>query len=569
MDAPASAVTSGSQPPVSAGESWWPALRAWLIGALLVAAMTMPTMTRPMSVGRLDTNDGRFSIWNVAWIGHAILSSDTIFDANIFYPHTGTLAYSELNLVAGLFGLPWYAITGDPLAALNGAAFTALVLAFVSMWALVRFLTGSEAAGLVSATAFTFCPFVGARTAHIQLLMIFVFPLALLALHRFAERPGWWRGAWLGAALALAALSCGYYGIFAGLMLVVMGLALAETSRAYWLGLGVAAFTTGILVYPVFAAFTEARLLSGAAPRPQTLDDARVYSANAAAWLASSAFAHEWWLPILQRWQKWSDVLFPGGLLMMLAACGAWVAARTPRLRRLAAGYAGLALLAFWMSFGPDAGLYAWLYDYVPGMSLIRVPARIGIVVSCALAVFAGLAVATASAAEWAGAKRAWLAPVLVAALVLELGIYTKEWGWPSWPLRQMAPLSPAYRRLAELPRGVLVEFQFPYASGNFHNHAYPMFWSTYHWQKLVNGYSDLIPPDFYDIALPINGFPDEASFAIMKARNVRYVLWHVDYYRGRPLEIIQERLARYPDALRPIVKTPDVWLFEIVRWPS
>lgn len=541
-----------------------PVLRAWVLGAMLVALMSAPTVTQSTSVGRLDTNDGRFSIWNVAWIGHAILSpEDRIFDANIFYPHTGTLAYSELNLVAGLFGLPWYAATGDPLAALNGAVFIALVLAFVCMWALVRHVTQSDPAGLVAATAFTFCPFVSARTAHIQLLMIFVFPLLLLTVHRLAVRPAVWRGVQVGAALGLAALACGYYGIFAGLVLTVVSAGLVRWVRDYWLGLAAAAVTAGVIVVPVFWAFTSARTLSGAAARPQTLDDARVYSANAAAWLASSAFAHEWWLPALASWQKWSDVLFPGGILVVLSVIGLAIALTGRKTVRVTLVYAALAGLAFWMSFGPDARLYGWLYGVVPGMSLIRAPARIGIVVSCALAVFAGFAVARLSA------KRAWLPWALIFVLVGELGVKTAEWGWPSWPLRKMDPISPAYRRLAELPRGVLVEFPFPYESSNLHQHAYPMFYSAYHWQPLVNGYSDLIPPDFYKIMLPINAFPDPESFAIMKARDVRYVLWHVDYYKGRPLEIIQERLGRYTQELHPIVRTPDVWLYQIVKWPS
>src|SRR5262245_12496700 len=152
-----------------------------MLGALLVIALTYPTIPRATSVGRLDSNDGRFSIWNIAWIDHALLTDPRhLLDANIFWPHTGTLAYSELNLVAGLFGLPWYAATGSALAALNGSIFVALVLAFVCMATLVRRLTGSETAGLVSAVAFTFSPFVGARNGHIQLLMIFAFPVLFL-----------------------------------------------------------------------------------------------------------------------------------------------------------------------------------------------------------------------------------------------------------------------------------------------------------------------------------------------------------------------------------------------------
>jgi hypothetical protein len=94
------------------------------------------------------------------------------------------------------------------------------------------------------------------------------------------------------------------------------------------------------------------------------------------------------------------------------------------------------------------------------------------------------------------------------------------------------------------------------------------MFWSTYHWQPMVNGYSDVIPPDFDAIALPINAFPDPASFAIMQARGVRYVLWHMDTYEGRSREVLVERLDRYAEYLRPLDTASDVWLFEITRWP-
>src|SRR5690606_36123981 len=112
----------------------------------------------------------------------------------------------------------------DPLAALNGSIAVGLWLAFMLMWHLVRRLTGSDGAGLVAATAFTFCPYMSARTAHVQLLMIFVFPLVMLAFHRFAERPGVPRGAQLGGALAIAALTCGYYGLFAGCVLGLVAL---------------------------------------------------------------------------------------------------------------------------------------------------------------------------------------------------------------------------------------------------------------------------------------------------------------------------------------------------------
>jgi hypothetical protein len=95
------------------------------------------------------------------------------------------------------------------------------------------------------------------------------------------------------------------------------------------------------------------------------------------------------------------------------------------------------------------------------------------------------------------------------------------------------------------------------------------MYWSTYHWLPLVNGYSDIIPQDFERIALPINAFPDPGSFEIMKARNVRYVLWHLDDYQSAGRDVLQTRIARYQQYLRPVVIASDAWLYEIVQWPG
>ena len=50
------------------------ALAAVCVGALLAAWLTYPTIARPGSMARVDTNDGRFSLWNVAWVAHALLS---------------------------------------------------------------------------------------------------------------------------------------------------------------------------------------------------------------------------------------------------------------------------------------------------------------------------------------------------------------------------------------------------------------------------------------------------------------------------------------------------------------
>ena len=43
------------------------------IGTFLVAALTYPTITQLRDRRSLDSGDGRFSIWNVAWVAHALV----------------------------------------------------------------------------------------------------------------------------------------------------------------------------------------------------------------------------------------------------------------------------------------------------------------------------------------------------------------------------------------------------------------------------------------------------------------------------------------------------------------
>ena len=90
--------------------------------ALLTAAFTYPIAFKIGHVGRVDNGDGKLSIWNVAWVARTLVADPLhVFDANIFYPHRGTLAYSENNLGAGALAMPVYWATRNPYAALNFA----------------------------------------------------------------------------------------------------------------------------------------------------------------------------------------------------------------------------------------------------------------------------------------------------------------------------------------------------------------------------------------------------------------------------------------------------------------
>jgi len=91
-----------------------------LIGLVALAvALTAPLSLHPSGLARLD-GDGRFSLWNIGWVAHALTTDPlNVWNANIFFPSRTTLAYSEANLLAGAFAAPIYAAAHVPQLAIS------------------------------------------------------------------------------------------------------------------------------------------------------------------------------------------------------------------------------------------------------------------------------------------------------------------------------------------------------------------------------------------------------------------------------------------------------------------
>ena len=563
-----------------------------VLGGLLAVAMTWPMARKFDRSARLNFGDGEWSVWNVTWVAHALTTNPaSLFQANIFHPDRDTLAYSEANVVTGALGAPFHVATGgNPYATHNGAILTALILAFVFGWGFAETLGASAGTAAAFAVAFTYCPYLFARTAHIQLMMTFGLPLALQAFHRVVARPTAGRGVWLGATLAIQALACAYFGIFAGLTVGLGTLCYGHTRglwrvRAYWIAIGLGALVSLGIVGPFFLPYIRVQKELGFT---RLLEDAAMYSADWQAWLASSAWAHRWMLPWLERW---NEVLFPGFLLTALGLSGAWLGLTTvwpavasrpdamettpdsrlptpgdaplsPQRRRETTTFYGLvALIAFWGSFGPKAGLYTVLYHTIPVFTFLRAPGRFGILVVLALGVLA--LVALQVWLERRPARTHAIAGSLVALL------FAAEYTTAPIRLEDAAPAPEAHRRLATLPPGAVVELPFWYVRTDFPRHSRYMLLSTYHWHPLVNGYSDHIPQWFRDEVIRISSFPTAESLQIVVGRHqAKYAIVHSRYYDSRSRLRLRERLEQYKDYVRPVLTEGDVWLYEIVGAP-
>jgi hypothetical protein len=524
--------------------------------ALLTALFTYPIAFKLGRVGRVDNGDGQLSIWNVAWVARTLAVDPLhVFDANIFYPHRGTLAYSESNLGAGALAMPVYWATRNVYAAHNSAVLFAFVLAFVGTYYLVRYLTHDWRAAAISAVWFAFCPFIFARTAHIQLLMTAGLPFAMLAFHRMADRPTPGRGAMLGVAMAAQALCCGYYGIFIILMVGFAIVVIASTrglwtSAHYWIAVATAAVVSIALVAPAFVPYATLQRESGF---HRTVGQAVRYSANWSAYLASSSFAHAWLLSYLPRW---TDVLFPGVLVTIFGVAGLVVSRREGK-GEVALLYGGMAALALWISFGPDAGLYAALYKAIPLFAWLRAPSRFGLIVVFALTVLAGIAVS------------AWLRrvsrPALAFAALATLGCaeLVVPLNMPDVP-----PVEPVYTLLKTLPPGPVIEMPFWYVEFMFPRHTYYMLQSTMHWMPLVNGYSDYVPDDFRENVLKLAIFPAPETLKVLAPITVRYAVFHRYWFNDENWQDVLTRLKNAEPYMRLLYEGEGTRLYEIVGSP-
>src|SRR5262245_60078863 len=74
--------------------------------ALFAVFLTWPQATNVTSLVA-SHHDTLFSLWRLSWVAHALQADPRhLFDANIFHPESGTLAYSDAMLLEGFVAAP-------------------------------------------------------------------------------------------------------------------------------------------------------------------------------------------------------------------------------------------------------------------------------------------------------------------------------------------------------------------------------------------------------------------------------------------------------------------------------
>jgi hypothetical protein len=309
-------------------------------------------------------------------------------------------------------------------------------------------------------------------------------PLALLGLHRTLARGRLRDGLATGLAFALQTLSSLYYGCFLAVYLVIVG-------GALWLGRGrprkpIAALAAcgvlaAVLIAPVAAEYIASRPMMGI----RETGTIQFYSAK------GSDYVQPTFRSLL--YGRWSDgafperALFPRLMPVALTAVALW-----PPLSVARIAYALGAVVAIDGSLGFNGATFTAARAVFAPFKGLRVPARFSLLAGMTLAILAGFG-AVRLLDRWPGHRTAIAALVLLLVMIEAVPVLPLEPAWPAPP--------DIYASIAgKEPPAVIAEFPMPRDIYRSDFDARYLYFSTFHWQYLVNGNSGFFPPSYVEL---------------------------------------------------------------------
>jgi hypothetical protein len=537
-----------------------------LAGIALAVITTWPLILHMPSRIAPDLGDPVRTAWEIAWVGHAMLHQPLhLFNANVFYPHPLSLAFSDSLLgygPAGLFGSG----TVAALVRYNLLFLFAWSLCFVGAYLLARELGLGRLGAAVAGAAFAFAPYRVTEAGHLHVISSGGIPLALFLLLRGYRRgsrglvlAGWLVTAWqvsLGFTLGLQ--YCYLLAILAAIAVIhwwrgglrvgdgsrrepppADGTASGEAARApaaERVGRGpliprqlLAVTLIGVALAGAIGAYQSVPYLKVANDYPtakRTLKEVRTYSSGPAALLAASSENRVWGGVTsgmrAKVHSKNESVFFPGGLILVLTAIGLAGIGGSPFTRRLrlglAIGIVAVSVLALGLGLTGAGYPFRLVHDYAPGWDGVRVPGRIFTLATLFYALLAGAGAQwlVRRTGPWGERHSLRGLPVLVG-VALAAGVVGEGAGHLAHPVVPQ----PARAEIG-LP-GPILDLPTDGAADRLWQ-----YYSTDGFYKIPVGNStfDILSVD--DIRGGMNGFPDKASVEKLRYYGIRTVVLHL-----------------------------------------
>jgi hypothetical protein len=519
---------------------------------VFIVALLILWMYGPLIIGTTSFYfhvDDLVTAWTLAWDWHALVTDPLhLFDANIFFPESRTLAYSEHFLGVAILAWPIQLLTRQPLLTLRIFQLLTLWVTAIGMYRLLLDWTRDRVAASVGMLLWTFALFRMNHFVHLHIFNTAALPWMIWAFHHYVKTL---RHRWLIATAGLffaLSLMSGHYMLFGALMVVVLGaygliVFKIRLPAVQWLAIGGSVVVTfGILAF-IYVPYTTL-------PVRSVLENLQ-FSATVLDFMAFTPALHALgWLPQPPLPEQ---TVYLGMIPLGLSA---WSVVQLIRRRNRpdasllwSLGYLLLAIVAALFAFGPFvrwspdhagiAGPYALLYEWVPGFSGIRVPARLYMIV-----VFVSSLISAVGISQWRADSRKLFDWKVVVLTMLMVGFLLEGWFHPLNPryksLRPLPQPQEIHQWLAEQPDDIAVLHDPFYTKLRVNSEARYTYESIFHWHKQVNGYSGYIPSWMLFLLIRMEHFPDRLSIERLKFLGIDYIILHTEVFDDpRDLELL------------------------------
>lgn len=541
----------------------------WLLVCLFFLALSV-LFTWPLILQIGDAVVGRYGdnmhfVWMQGWYVDTLLEQGKLpYDVPILnYPEGWNLARSEIPTTLLLLGLIPAAI-GSPVLGYNFAVLVSFFLSGLFAYILVRHLTGSGWAALIAGSAFAVLPFRIAhfRAGHLNVLATMWYPLILLGIIEVILRPR----------------ESSRYGLLAGL-----GFGLLAHSSMYACYLTLLTFGFGVVGFILIwrrnllwerhfwkcmgwmAVVGAPLILTAAWPYFQLVGESGFGGRSVFAVTGGSASLSDFFLPSTDHflWGSWvartfsrdqwiEGSLYIGIAIGILALIGAIKLLRDSETRGLAFLLGSIGAVALVLALGThlhwneemvrltlpkiltkqtaptDISIRLpafYLYQLLPFFDRLRTFKRIAAMLLLVIPVFAGFGIVWLEGRT----EKQWLMPLIFAAVLLDF------YPGPFSEFNRVGP-RPADRWLRQQPApGAVVEFPFYLQTEQIH-----VYYTLENGKPYFGGFFSAFPPDQYQRIQPVmQGFPDEASVAEIKALGADFLLLN----RGKYSELEYQRI--------------------------
>jgi hypothetical protein len=542
----------------------------WLYFSVLTVFMTWPLVQFAGDHVFGNLGDNFYFLWLVRWFEGVLhrLPASPLVVPNLNYPEGWNLAYNEIPLTMVIQALPISVFFGTT-AGFNFSVWLSFLLSGMGAYFLVRRITQSTPAALLSGTIFAFAPYrYGHMMGHFNLMGTQWLPFYFLALYRCLESIA--NRTRFVARLAAAALCLGLIGLtsqyylymtlvlttafFAGFLIWGTDRATRNHSSTYRRLIAAAGLLTGVAL---LCALPYLSLLRQVTIPPRSPAEMAFWSPSLADFFIPSPYhflLRGWVMRHFNRILWVENNLYLGFVPLILAIYALVFSNKKTKDRRIIALFAFLFVCAFTLALGTRLKIVPTAFDpaaarslsspslplpgallvrFLPFYDRLRVFSRYGIFAILFMAVLSGFGARYILEHFHLGKRSAVVTALLAMLIVLEFKesqlpfLGTEGRPVDRWLARRNGPGS-----VAQFPATEMVKPE-------------QVFYTSIHGKPYVGTMgAAFLSPQWRRIFPVLRQFPDGESVALLKELGVGYVLVDSTLYGnfGR----VQAEIARF-----------------------